>query len=303
MPVIDMIVTTFIADLLDRNKTNTEAAAMPAPDFTIQLLPGAERVLAEHRRELPQKNELCGAFWVTLGLRAFAEATIEQDHVGQAAGTLLSATQTTDSLPPGHDGRDDYVLELTRVDDPEIDSGTSSEGLRVATTELSGGAFTAVPISGEWSAENLGRLLTLLVDSDTDCLVMSNSATRFLWDSHTPVHSALTYLLQGDADAASSEWNVGHFLAIIGYVKGPGAALAVCADTYQSLGSQGIHLQPLDRVAASLRRDDSPYSGGILVVVATTAVSVIKEIVESIGLTTHMWDNGTPYRPSAVGTT
>jgi hypothetical protein len=195
------------------------------------------------------------------------------------------------------------VLELPRVEDPEIDSGTSSEGLRIATAELSGEAFTAIPISGEWSAENLARLLALLVESGTDCLVMSNSATRFLWDSHTSVRSAFTYLLKGDDDAAPSEWNVGHFLAIVGYVEGPGAVLGVCADTYESMGSQGIHLQPLDRVAASLRRDDSPYSGGILVLVAASAAPIVEEIVKTIGLTTQMWDNGTPYRPEAGGTT
>lgn len=265
--------------------------------FTAQLLPGAERVLAEHRVELPQKNELCGAFWVTLGLRAFADASIEQDHVGQAAGSLLSAVQTADSLPPGHGGRDDYVLSLPRVDDPDIDSGTSSEGLRVATTELSGGRFSAVPISGDWSALNLSDLLRNLVETDVECLVMSNSATRFLWDSHTPTHTAFDYLVRGEGNAHPSEWDVGHFLAIVGVVHGPAGVLAICADTYPSLGSHGIHLQPLDRMAASLRRDDSQYSGGILVLVPTPAVPVIEGIAESVGLTTHMWDNGTPYRP------
>jgi len=37
-------------------------------DFQIKLLPGAEAILAEHNVELPQKNELCGAFWITLAL-------------------------------------------------------------------------------------------------------------------------------------------------------------------------------------------------------------------------------------------
>lgn len=269
---------------------------MPVPAMTVQLLPGAERILAEHQAELPQKNELCGAFWVTLGLRAFADSEIEQDHVGAAAGSLLSAVQTAESLPPGHGGRDDYVLALPRVDDPEVDSGTSSEGLRVATSSLSGGAWTAVPISGEWSADNLADLLRMLVEADIDCLVMSNSATRFLWDSHTPAPAVIDFLLHGSAHAAPSEWNVGHFLAIVGYVEGPGGCLVMCADTYPSLGSGGIHLQPCDAVAASLRRDDSPYSGGILVLVPSSASSTIEGMAEACGLTTAMWDNGTPYR-------
>lgn len=84
MPLSDEIVTVKFRKLLDRNESNTNAAVMPAETVTLKFLPGAERVLVEHRQELPQKNELCGAFWVTLGLRAFANAKIEQDHVGLA---------------------------------------------------------------------------------------------------------------------------------------------------------------------------------------------------------------------------
>jgi hypothetical protein len=297
MPCYDLIVTANISELLDRNKSNIKASGMSAPALSLQMLPGAERVLTEHRAEMPQKNELCGAFWVTLGLRAFADAHIEQDHVGEAASSLLSAVQTAESLPPGHQGRDDYVLDLPRVDDPQIDSGTSSEGLRVATSVLSDGSFAAVPISGEWTESNLSRVLRMLVESDIECLVMSNSATRFLWDSHTPSHTLFQFLCGETVEVAPSEWDVGHFLAIVGYIEGPGGTLAICADTYPNLGSQGIHLQPLAGVAASLRRDDSPFSGGILVLVPTSSVPVIEGVAEACGLTTLMWDNGTPYRP------
>lgn len=266
--------------------------------FAIAFIPGADRVLVEHRRELPQKNELCGAFWVTLGLRAFEELALEQDDVGRAAGSLLSAIQTSDSLPPGHEGRDDYVLDLPRVSDPAIDSGTSPEGLRVATSELSGGSYVAVPISGDWTGANLAELLKALADADADTLVMSNSATRFLWNSHAPSHEVIDFLFTGADRGAKSEWDVGHFLAIVGTIEGPSGTLAVCADTYPTLGSNGIHLQPLDRIAASLRRDDSPYSGGILVLVPVARSTEVSRMATSLGLTTQMWDNGTPYRPN-----
>jgi hypothetical protein len=283
--------------VLDRNKSNIKASAMSAPQFTLELLPGAERVLAEHRQELPQKNELCGAFWVTLGLRAFAGQDLEQDNVGRAASSLLSKVQTSESLPPGHEGRTDYVLTLPRVDDAEIDSGTSSEGLRVATAELSSGAFTAVPISGDWTAANLEALLESLREMDVECLAMANSATRFLWHSRASAHEVIDYLASGVDRASPSEWNVGHFIAIVGILSGPGGCLAVCADTYPTLGSNGVHLQPLGRVADSLRRDDSPYSGGILVMLPTQSVAELENVARLIGLTTDMWDNGTPYRP------
>ena len=105
---------------------------MPAETLTVTLLPGAREILAQHQQEMPQKNELCGAFWVTLALRALDGRDLEQDHVGRAAGSLLSVVQTSDSLPPGEPGRDDYVLDLPRTDDPDVDSGTASEGLMVA---------------------------------------------------------------------------------------------------------------------------------------------------------------------------
>ena len=270
---------------------------MPAPQFSLELLPGAGRVLDEHRKELPQKNELCGAFWVTLGLRAFAGQDLEQDHVGRAASSLLSRVQTSESLPPGHEGRTDYVLQLPRVDDDDIDSGTSSEGLRVATAELSAGAFAALPISGGWTAANLQALLESLREMDVECLAMANSATRFLWHSRVSAHEVMDYLAGGVDQAIASEWNVGHFIAIVGIISGPGGCLAVCADTYPTLGSNGIHLQPLSRIADSLRRDDSPYSGGILVMLPQESVADLERVVTEIGLTTDMWDNGTPYRP------
>jgi hypothetical protein len=297
MPLSDEIVTVKFRKVLDRNESNTNAAVMPAETVTLKFLPGAERVLAEHRQELPQKNELCGAFWVTLGLRAFANAKIEQDHVGLAASSLLSVVQVADSLPPGHPGRDDYILDLNRAVESDIDSGTSSQGLQVATSQLSEGAFTSVPVSGEWTSAKVAEMLSRLFEADVSCLVMSNSATRFLWNSHMPSHAALEFLFTGSTEVIGSEWNVGHFLCILGYVEGPHGTLALCADTYPSLGSAGLHLQPLDGIAASLRRDDSPYSGGMLVMVATANVSVIVSIVEAIGLTTEIWDNGTPYQP------
>lgn len=273
---------------------------MPDLSFTGTLLPGSSAILEEHQREMPQKNELCGAFWVTLALRAFQQASLEQDHVGQAASSLLSAVQTSESLPPGHPGRDDYVLELPRTDDPEIDSGTASEGLMVATSTLSDGAFSAIPVSGDWTAERIRDLLTGLAALDCDLLVIANSATRVLWNSHTGPEALLAYLRDGDATGKPSEWDVGHFIAVLGWIDGPGGSLAICADTYPTLGSSGIHYQPFDAMAGSLRRDHSEYSGGMLVLVPTDDVNAVTSVVARSGLSVMLWDNGTPYRPQGV---
>ena len=53
-------------------------------------------------------------------------------------------------------------------------------------------------------------------------------------------------------------------------VRGPAGDLVVVRDTYQELGLEGHHLQPPDRVAAALRRDDG-HEGGVLAVVESSA--------------------------------
>ena len=60
---------------------------MPDLSFTGTLLPGARAILEEHQREMPQKNELCGAFWVTLALRVFA---------GAGSGRLMTTVTSLD---------------------------------------------------------------------------------------------------------------------------------------------------------------------------------------------------------------
>jgi hypothetical protein len=296
----DGFVTRNPEKALDRNKSNIKAARMPDLSFTGTLLPGASAILGEHQREMPQKNELCGAFWVTLALRAFAGARLEQDHVGLAASSLLSVVQTADSLPPGHPGRDDYVLELPRTDDPEIDSGTASEGLMVATTRLSDGHFTAVPISGDWSASRISALLSGLAEFDCDLLVIANSATRALWNSHASPAALLHYLSTGEDPHPPAEWDVGHFIGVLGWIAGPGGSVAMCADTYPTLGQSGIHYQPFGAMADSLRRDHSEFFGGMLVFVPTDKVDDVTALARAVGLEGTLWDNGTPYRPEAV---
>jgi hypothetical protein len=265
--------------------------------YAITLLPGAPALLTQHQREIPQKNELCGAFWVTLALRAFDSADVEQDHVGREASSLLSVVQTSASLPPGEAGRDDYILELPRTDDPEIDSGTASEGLMVATEALSEGRFIAVPVSGNWSAANIRALLGALAEVDGDVLVIANSATKWLWNSHASLATLMEYLITGSQDRPPAEWDVGHFIGVLGWADGPAGSVAICADTYPSLGHGGIHLQPLDAMADSLRRDDSEFSGGMLIFVAASQRARVVEAAERQGLQTRLWDNGTPYVP------
>ena len=81
--------------------------------LSLRPIPGAERLLELHAAELPQKNELCGAFWGTLALRLAGVTNgadpVDQDAVGALAGSVL-AESADEELPPGETGRADYRI-------------------------------------------------------------------------------------------------------------------------------------------------------------------------------------------------
>ena len=68
----------------------------PALDLT--FLPGARRLLEIHARELPQRDDLCGAFCGALALGAAGidehqGEPLDQDAVALAAGSVVSGMQ------------------------------------------------------------------------------------------------------------------------------------------------------------------------------------------------------------------
>ncbi len=86
------------------------------------LLPGARELLAAHARELPQRDDLCGAFCGALALHAAGidehdSEPLDQDAVALAAGSVVSALADPGSLPFGEQGRRDYRLELPFIED------------------------------------------------------------------------------------------------------------------------------------------------------------------------------------------
>ena len=114
----------------------------------ITLLPDAERLLAEQAAELPQKDDLCGAFWGLVALRAAGRPAgpagdpLDQEAVALAAGSVLSPPPRTSSLPPGEPGRGDFRLALPTAS-KGAPAGTSAGGLARAIAELSGGSQSA----------------------------------------------------------------------------------------------------------------------------------------------------------------
>jgi hypothetical protein len=263
----------------------------------LQPVSGAERLVELHATELPQKDELCGAFWATLALRSAGvdvDGSIDQDAVGVAAGSALSAIPS-DVLPDGEAGRRDYRLSFPTVDDSDL-SGTSAGGLVRAVEQLSSGSVQAIPLAGPWTSAAVRAVLEAASGCSEPCTPIANVATRYLWGSRTSPATALAYLTSGDSEAGPPpDWDVGHFVGLLGRIDGPRGTLVIVADTYRSLGWEGIHLQPIDRVAAALARADSGAAPkGVLLVAGADDAPELERRLRTEGLEIATWDNGSP---------
>jgi hypothetical protein len=264
----------------------------------LTLLPGARALLALHAREVPQRDDLCGAFCGALALGAAGIATapggeqpIDQDAVALAAGTVVGARIDPAILPHGEPGRRDYRLALPTVADSSV-SGTTAAGLMAAVEELARGRLAAIPLSGPWTADTLDGLFELLAARERPATLLANLATRHLWGSHPRADRLLAYLLDGDPAGPAPDWDVGHFVCVIARLRGPGGSLYGVADTYPALGARGVHLQPRERLAAAIDRRDMP-AGGVLAVVHVEDAPAVRSGAGAIGLAEGIWDNGT----------
>jgi hypothetical protein len=273
---------------------------MPAPTpLDLTLLPGAEALLAAHARELPQRDDLCGAFCGALalraaGVRAWDGEPVDQDAVALAAGSVVSAVGDPDSLPFAERGRRDYRLAPPRVDDSAV-SGTTAAGLRDALGVVSAGRVEAIPYSGPWTVDTLGGLFDLAAPFERPIALLANLATRHLWGGHPRAEQLLGYLLHGAPNGPPADWDVGHFVCVVGRLRGPGGALYGVADTYPALGTGGVHLQPAERLAAAIERRDMP-AGGVIVAAASEDAAAVRVGARALGLVEGVWDNGTVAR-------
>ncbi|MQA15299.1 MAG: hypothetical protein GEV09_14350 [Pseudonocardiaceae bacterium] len=255
------------------------------------LLPGSAQLLALRQHELPQRDEMCGPFCALLALWAAGiGGELDQDDVALAAATVLSPPPRTASLPPGERGRGDFRLALPQAVVPSA-AGTAATGVARAVEELSDGQLAAVPASGDWAPEGVHALLRGAGRLDGPVGMLANIATAELADHRTGADTLLRYLDTGTDEAASARWHTGHFVALAGLIEGPVGRLVLVADSYRSLGSDGLHLQPVERLTAALRREGLP-PGGVLLVVPADQRPAAMDVVTSAGLRTQLWDNG-----------
>jgi hypothetical protein len=260
------------------------------------LLPGARALLAHHARELPQRDDLCGAFCgaLALGAAGFLEAggePLDQDAVALAAGSIVSEGRDPDTLPGGERGRRDYRLAIPRVEDPDI-SGTTAAGVVRAVRELSLGELETIPLSGPWSTATLDGLFDLAASRERPVTLVANLATHHLWGGHPTLSQLLDHLYEGRGEGPPPDWDVGHFVCVFARTRGPGGSLYALADTYPALGDGGVHLQPAERLAAAIDRRDKP-AGGVIAVVSVQEAPAFRAGTAELGLREELWDNGT----------
>jgi hypothetical protein len=270
---------------------------MPSPDhLEMTLLPGGRELLAVHARELPQRDDLCGAFCGALALRAagVAEhggAPLDQDEVALAAGSVVAGARAAGVLPHGEPGRRDYRVSLPSIDDPDL-SGTTAAGLLEAIVHLGAGALVAIPYTGPWTTNTLAGLFDLGCACERPVTLVANLATRHLWGGHASINQLLAYLFDGELHGPEPDWDVGHFACVVARVQGPAGSLYAVADTYPTLGDGGVHMQPQERLATALERRDMP-AGGMIVVVSAEDAAAVRAGAEALGLREGLWDNGT----------
>jgi hypothetical protein len=273
---------------------------MPTPaTLEMTLLPGARALLEIHARELPQRDDLCGAFCGALALHAAGidehdGEPLDQDAVALAAGSTVSGTRVPGTLPYGERGRRDYRLEIPSIAASDL-SGTTAVGLRDAITVISSGALEAIPYTGPWDAGTLAGLFDLLAALARPASLVANLATRHLWGAQPSVKQLLGYLLEGQDDGPPPDWDVGHFACVFGRVQGPLGKLYAVADTYPALGGGGVHVQPQEQLATALARRDMP-AGGMFAIVPADDASTVRTGADALGLTEEIWDNGTAGR-------
>jgi hypothetical protein len=267
-----------------------------AAALDLTLLEGARALLRAHALELPQRDDLCGAFCGALamhaaGIEEVGGEWLDQDAVALAAGSVVSRIPDTSSLPHGENGRRDYRIVPPFIEEASV-SGTTCGGVVRAISELSGERLAALPYVGPWTAAALDGMFERIAAIERPVALIANVATRHLWGSSPSTDQLLGHLLDGSLDGPPPDWDVGHFVCVVGRVSGPGGRLYAVADTYPALGRNGVHLQPEECLASALQRPGMA-PGGLIAVVPREDAGGIRAGGERLGLLEEAWDNGT----------
>jgi hypothetical protein len=256
----------------------------------VETVPGPPDFALLHEGAMPQKDQLCGAFWGSLILSASGHPA-SQEEVAVRAGTTLAEGDPAGWLPPGAAPRTNYETAIP-VASGGASAGTSATGVARSIEELSGGTLAVVPVAGPWSAATVVSLVEAAARTP-GCVMIANLRTGHLWGSRQPARLLLDYLHGRQVEAPPPDWDCGHFVTIAACAVGPGGALVAIRDTYPQLGWNGYHLQPAGAVAAALDRDDG-YEGGVLCACEASAQEALARRLDEAGFEMRHWDNGSP---------
>ncbi|MGH7762484.1 MAG: DUF6885 family protein [Candidatus Dormibacteraceae bacterium] len=240
-----------------------------------------------------QKDNLCGPFWAARilnesGFKTWDDEAITEDLVALRAGTLLPEAHDGSDVPPGAVSHVSYRYRLPTA--PVEGSGTAAGALAEAIEAASGGRLRCVPLSGEWNAHRVERLVDEAAALGSRLL--ANVRTGRMWASRPPVEILLAELEGRTVVEPEADWDVGHFIELEMLIRGRRGSLVVVHDSYPSLGWQGRHLQPPHAMAAALERGDG-REGGVLVIVPQIGLEAATALAAEIGLEVRFWNNGT----------
>jgi hypothetical protein len=256
---------------------------------------GPDAVAAVHEAEMPQKDQLCGAFWGCVALRAFGiherdGEPVDQDLVARESRSTLVGPGHDPGLPPGMASRLDYRLELPIAPDAAT-SGTASGAVGRAVRTLSDERLSVVPVAGPWTPESVVTLIERVAAASPDAVLIANLRTGRLWGSHASPALLLAQLAGAAPDGPDPDWDEGHFVSLSMLVGGAGGSLVGVRDTYPTLGHRGNHLQSPAAIAAALRRDDG-RAGGVLCVCPAEREAAVTVTLRDAEFALEDWDNG-----------
>lgn len=266
-----------------------------ASQLQIQILPGLQPLIEAHRAAGQQLDNLCGPYWAALLLQAYGNLEVTAEQVGLQAGSVLPKGKPATWLPQGAASRQTYRIPLPKTDQLAV-AGTSAIGLVRAVARLSGDRYSLVPLKTDWSAVAVKTILDLCRRHPAwNAIPICNLHTGYLWGATLSLSQVLAYLSGLDLRPPVPDWRVGHFAVLAGTLASAQQTLAIVQDTYPHLGWDGYHLQPLDTIAAALKREDQTGEGGILLFVETAKRAEVERQVQARGFKVAIWDNGTPW--------
>lgn len=284
---------------------------MPAPTSSPASSPAGDDGFEQ------QRDHLCGPYWAARVVREVGVCTWEGQPVDQDLMAVLAGTRLPEGAPvpsrragPGpratpqggrgsadvpRGARSDRAYRGVLATAPPARAGTAVGPLVQAIEKVATGRLRCVPVQGRWSARRLSifmrRCHGLETGGAAPVRLLANLRSGLLWGTRPPVQLLLAAARGLEVAGPVPEWDVGHFCELAELLRGRRGQLVAVADSYPTLGFQGVHLQPLGAVAAALNRGDGRM-GGVLAVVPAELEAHTVGAARGAGLDIGVWDNG-----------